>query len=459
MKILKKLMILLVLAALIIGCSKEPENNYLGNLKVGYTMKLDDKEVPKAKFEFFYGRALTKYLNQYYSAFSDDYASIVDFNIEKDINDLKNQDCTVTGYTDKSWEYYFADQAKKDILEVEALVRGAKTAGYQINADDKKKARSTFGELESYCKENKIDFEDYLHSTFGLEATKDNLISYYEEANLASRYAAVLLKEPTDEEVEQYYLANKNDIDTINIRYFAFAKDDKAKADEFAQKIRSEADFKQMAVDYSSDDKKIYYQNNDLSLRQDLRKSDLPEYLQSVLFDQALPINSVRVVEGDSSIDVVMLVAREQPVYRQASISTVYLDARETDTDNLTTEKMNTCKEFADNLLQDFMNNTDRSIDKFHEYNSKYADDKNNQGDYDNISKGDSTIEIANWVFDESRQVGDLEVLMSNYGYTIVYFRGFGGIDYFERAKVLAKEATYDKQLNDLKRNIKVMIK
>ena len=60
MKILKKLMILLVLAALIIGCSKEPENNYLGNLKVGYTMKLDDKEVPKAKFEFFYGRALTK---------------------------------------------------------------------------------------------------------------------------------------------------------------------------------------------------------------------------------------------------------------------------------------------------------------------------------------------------------------------------------------------------------------
>ena len=82
--------------------------------------------------------------------------------------------------------------------------------------------------------------------------------------------------------------------------------------------------------------------------------------MQSVLFDQALPINSVKVVEGDSSIDVVMLVAREQPVYRQASISTVYLDARETDTDNLTTEKMNTCKEFADNLLQDFMNNTDR---------------------------------------------------------------------------------------------------
>ena len=47
-----------------------------------------------------------------------------------------------------------------------------KTAGYQINADDKKKARSTFGELESYCKENKIDFEDYLHSTFWFRGNK-----------------------------------------------------------------------------------------------------------------------------------------------------------------------------------------------------------------------------------------------------------------------------------------------
>ena len=67
------------------------------------------------------------------------------------------------------------------------------------------------------------------------------------------------------------------------------------------------------------------------------------------------------------------------------------------------------------------MNNTDRSIDKFHEYNSKYADDKNNQGDYDNISKGDSTIEIANWVFLINSNKLRFEVLMNNYGYTIVY--------------------------------------
>lgn len=52
MKILKKLMILLVLAALIIGCSKEPENNYLGNLKVGYTMKLDIKRCQKQNLSF-----------------------------------------------------------------------------------------------------------------------------------------------------------------------------------------------------------------------------------------------------------------------------------------------------------------------------------------------------------------------------------------------------------------------
>lgn len=456
MKILRKLLVLLALAVIITGCSKEPENNYLGNLKVSYTVKLDGKDVPRAKFEFFYGRALTEYLNQYYSTFDEDYASMVSFNIEEDINDLKNQDCTVEGYKDKSWEEYFAIQAKNDLHEIEALVKAAKTDNYKITDVDTKKARSMYGELESYCKDNKIDFDDYLHSTFGLEATKDNMISFYEEIELATRYVESLLTDPTDQQVEEYYQANKDDIDTINIRYFAFSKDNQAKAEEFAKAVNSETDFKRLAIESSSDDKKSFYQNDDLSLRQDLRKSDLPDYLQSVLFDQKLPLGTVKVVEGDTSYDVVMLVARNQPVYRQASISTIYLDARESETDILTQEKLDVCKSFADNLLQDFIDNTDKSIEKFHEYNSKYADDKNNQGDYNNISKGDSTKEIANWVFDESRKYGDLQVLRSTYGYTIVYFREFGGIDYFERSKELAKDALYDQKISDLKDDIKV---
>lgn len=459
MKILKKLMILLALSFLITGCSKEVSNDYLGNLKVGYTMKLDGKEVPRAKFEFFYGRALTEYLNQYYTAFNDDYASMVNFNIEKDINDLQNQTCTLEGYQEKSWEYYFADQAKNDLQEVEVLVKDAQANGYKVNDNDTKKARSMYGELKSYCKENEIDFEDYLHSTFGLEATKDKMISYYEEIELATRYVESLLKDPTDQQVEEYYQANKDEIDTIDIRYFAFAKDEQLKAEAFAKAVNSEQDFKRLAIDASSDDKKEYYQNDDLSLRQDLKKSDLPDYLQSELFNQTLPIGSVKVIEGDTSFDVVMLVARQRPTYRQANISTIYFDARESETDTLTQEKLDTCKSFAENLLQDFINNTDRSIDKFHEYNSKYADDKNNQGDYDNISKGDTTKEIANWVFDESRQSGDLQVLASTYGYTIVYFREFGGIDYFERAKILAKDAIYDQKLNDLKEKMIAEIK
>lgn len=456
MKILRKLLVLLALAVIITGCSKEPENNYLGNLKVSYTVKLDGKDVPRAKFEFFYGRALTEFLNQYYNAFDEDYGSMVSFSIEEDINDLKNQDCTVEGYKDKSWEEYFAIQAKNDLHEVEALLKGAKANGYKISKEDNKKAQSVYGELENYCQENNIVFDDYLHSTFGLEITKEKLINYYEEVELATRYAATLLKEPTDQEVEQYYQANKDDIDTVDIRYFVFSKEDKDKAMQFADDVKSEEDFKRLAIEYSDDSKKASYQNNDLTLRKDLRKADLPEYLQSVLFDQALASNSVKVVEGDTSFDVVMLVARVQPKYRQANISTIYLDARESNNDTLTSKKMNACKSFADNLLQDFIDNTDKSIEKFHEYNSKYADDKNNQGDYNNISKGDSTKEIANWVFDESRKYGDLKVLSSTYGYTIVYFREFGGIDYFERSKELAKDALYDQKISDLKDDIKV---
>lgn len=193
-------------------------------------------------------------------------------------------------------------------------------------------------------------------------------------------------------------------------------------------------------------------------MRRNLVKEVLPEYLQKALYDQKFAPNSVKVVKGNNSYDVVMLVNRTKPEYRQANISTIYLDARESDSDTLTTDKMAVCKNFADNLLKDFVNNTDKSIKKFHEYNSKYADDKNNQGDYDNVSKEDSTVQIADWVFEGNRKYGDVKVLPSTYGYTIVYFKEYGEVDYYQKAKKLAKDDLYDQKLNKLKKDVKVVL-
>ncbi|MCL2044823.1 MAG: peptidylprolyl isomerase [Oscillospiraceae bacterium] len=69
-----------------------------------------------------------------------------------------------------------------------------------------------------------------------------------------------------------------------------------------------------------------------------------------------------------------------------------------------------------------------------------YSDEDTEGGFYGNILQGMMVPEIDSWLFDESRQVGDWELLHTQYGYHLVYFAGFG-----ERyCDYLATEGVYD---------------
>ncbi|MFV0393714.1 MAG: peptidylprolyl isomerase, partial [Coprobacillaceae bacterium] len=418
---------------------------------------VNDEEIDSKELEFYYGYSLMKYINQYYSAFDEDGFNMMNFNIDEDINSLQNQDCSIEGYEGKSWEYYFVSKATEMYQEIESLYIEAKKEKYETTKEDETKAEEAYNSIVSYCETNEIDENDYLHSTFGKDMTKETLIEYYTKVELANRYAQTLLVEPTDDQIETYYEKYKDDIDTVTIRYFAFSKEQEAEAEAFKNSVTNEEDFKQLAITYSNEENKEYYQNDDLTLRSYLRKDDVPEYLQDVLFGEVTN-GTTMVVEGTTSYDVVMFVSRDKPSYQQAQVSTIYLDARESNEDSLTDEKLQASKEFAEGLLTSFLAEENPSIDTFHQYNQSYSDDKTNQGDYDAISRGDSTKEIENWVFDQTRVAGDTAVLPSTYGYSILYFRGYGEVEYQQRTKEIAVERVYDETIESLKNTLVIRI-
>lgn len=452
-----KYIVLLTSIISLTGC-QEDKNEYLGNLDLSYQAYVNDEKMDSEELEFYYGYALMKYINGYYTAFDDDGFNMLSFTIGEDINSLKEQTCTAEGYENETWEYYFVKQATLVYQEIHSLSNEAEKQGYKITKEDTKKAQDAYKSITTYCEDNTIDITDYLHSTFGKNMTKDLLISYYQKIEMAQRYAETLWVEPTDEQIESYYEIYKDDIDTINIRYFAFDKDKKEDAESFKNAITNEEDFKELAITYSDDETKEYYKNNDLTLRKYLRKEDIPEYLQEALFSVDA-IGKTVVVEGTTSYDVVMVISREKPTYQQAKVSTIYLDARESNNDTLTDEKMQASKSFAEELLTNFKAEENPSLEIFHEYNKKYSDDKNNQGDYDAVARGDSTKEIETWVFEELREVGDTAVLPSTYGYSVVYFRGYGEVDYYQRTKELTVTKMYDEKLETLKKELKITIK
>lgn len=448
--------LLLMLLMPMAGCQQE-KNTYLGDLDISYTAWKEDKEIEDNVLGFYYGYSLTKYKNQYDAAFAEDSSQMIGFTIDTDINALQEQMCTIEGYQEQTWEYYFVDQAVQLYQEIEGLYIEAIQEGYTITNEDTQKAKEAYDIILAYCQTNDIKEEDYLHSTFGKQMDVDTLLAQYANIEMVQRYVSSLWVEPTPQEVEGYYEMYKDDIDMVTIRYFAFEKDNKEQAETFVKQATSEAMFKQLAITYSTEENKEYYRTEDITLREHLQKEDVPNYLQEAIFDTK-NIGTTMLIEGISSYDVVQVVAREKPTYQQANVSVIYLDAREYDKDTVTEEKLQTSKTFAEEVLLSIEAEETMSLDVFHQYNKKYSDDKNNQGDYDDVSRSQTSKEVGMWLFDEARQVGDMTVLPGTYGYSILYFRGYGERQYYQKAKDIAKDQMYEEKIKEVKDNIVITI-
>lgn len=456
MKKIIKYILLIPLVLSLGGCNPKT-NNYLGNLNLSYRAYVNEEEIESSVLGFYYGYSLMRFVNQYYDAFDMDGFGMLGFEIDNDINALQDQKCTIEGYEDHTWEYYFVVKATEVYQEIEALYLEAIENGYTVSSEDIGQAKDVYSGIVTYCEKNDIDVVDYLYSTFGKGMTEELLTSYYAKVAMSERYAQTLWIEPTKEQIESYYEQNKDDLDIISMRYFSFSKERQEEAEAFKNAILSEADFKELARQYIEESLQDIYDQNDASLRSHLRKKDLPEYLQTVMFDEAA-VGTTIIVEGTASYDVVMLVSREKPTYQQAQVATIYFDARMHNTDALTEEKMQASKEFAEGIWESFKAEEDPSLEVFNQYNQTYSDDKNNNGHYDFVSRGDSTKEIEHWLFDEDRQPGDTSVLPSSNGYTILYFRGYGERDYYQRAKQMVIEKIYEDTLTLTKNNLVIKI-
>lgn len=86
-----------------------------------------------------------------------------------------------------------------------------------------------------------------------------------------------------------------------------------------------------------------------------------------------------------------------------------------------------TAKEKAEKLLADWEKmEGGKTLENFKELVKKNTDDtgsKENGGLYENISYDQSYVEpFLNWCIDESRKVGDVDIIETEYGYHIMYF-------------------------------------
>ena len=114
-------------------------------------------------------------------------------------------------------------------------------------------------------------------------------------------------------------------------------------------------------------------------------------------------------------------------------------------------------KEEADKILEEY-NKGDKTAEAFGELAKKHTDDSNGDlgGLYENVAKGAMVEEFENWIYDEARQVGDVELVKTTYGWHMMYYVGEGAIAWENTAESGLKEEAYNDKLEELTEEYKV---
>lgn len=247
-----------------------------------------------------------------------------------------------------------------------------------------------------------------------------------------------------------------------------------AKAEEMLGKITDEASFVELAKEYCDEGDRATFESETASLVKGLKKSivssNIGSDLADWLYDSARVAGDKRTYSTSDYAYVIYLIA---PAYRsedrlvsarhilisfesvkstlesQAAIDedATATDAALDDTTVKTVDAADGTKvtnegtgyssevvlktyEQAKEVL-DLFNNGDKTEESFADLAEQYSADSGSVGEdatngggglYENIEKGQMVAPFENWVYDESRQPGDTGIVMTNYGYHVMYF-------------------------------------
>ena len=167
------------------------------------------------------------YHNAYNSIVNSKYASLygIDKNTslsQQSLNDTAKMMLRVS--EDMTWDAYFRDAAKKSLIQLTMLKKGAAEKGMTFNDDMQKEVDRTVETFSTYAKKAGYSTSAYLKLMYGNNMTMSTFKSILKDTLLASHYQQDYIDSLTytDEEVETYYNEHKNNFDVADYEYIYF---------------------------------------------------------------------------------------------------------------------------------------------------------------------------------------------------------------------------------------------
>ena len=157
----------------------------LGNSSLFYTarpaLQVGDVKYSSAEVNYAYRTAYLSFCNQYSSILSS-----IGFDTKKPLDEQK---CTISEEFD-TWDDYFKNAAKQNLVQVTALCDAAEKAGITLDEDDQHEVDEQFSYIELSAKQYKYSsVSKYLQAVYGNGVTKKVARHMLELSQLASKYS------------------------------------------------------------------------------------------------------------------------------------------------------------------------------------------------------------------------------------------------------------------------------
>lgn len=397
-------------------------------------LKVGDHKITPVEFNYFYQDA-------YYSVYNT-YSSYGMWNYMVDTSKpIEDQECTMDE-NGGTWTDYLTSTASDSALQTYALYDAAMADGYTLSEDAQASIDSTRENLDLYATSNGFkNADDYLEDFYGKGASVDSYISYLTLQQTASGYATSKTEGFTysEDELKTYYDENRNDFDSVTYRVFSVSTEnddtDAAKATADAMKAEldgSEQSFIDAARKYAPEDMQESYEDDTYTLRKNSSYATVSSNAYGDwLFSGTRLAGETEVFATDTGYSVIMFVSRDDNQYQTVNVRHILAKVATSGEDSTSTDQdWDDCLA-AITEVENAWNESDKSEEAFADLAMEYSDDSSSTGGglIEDVRKGQMVQEFEDWCFDDARQIGDSEVVKTQYGYHLMYFSGVG--DYY----------------------------
>ncbi len=419
---------------------------------------------------------LNDYIRNWASSYGENlsvYAGMMGLNINEPINEQVTN--TTTGET---WADRFLtdalDKAKSDY----ALYDKAMAEGFKLTEEQQQALELSETQLELYAMYyGYSNVNAYLRAVYGYGSNLKSFMEYNEVATIAQAYynqykdslkyddAAIRehdTKNPfvyTSFDYVSYYIGCSSYLtggttDDKGNKTYSDAEQAAAaqKAEEIAKALASSSDVEALdkaiaALEINKD------KDNAASTKNvDIMYSGIPSMLQSWMTDDARAEGDITYIANESTSKdsdgneiktingyyVVIFQKRDENLRPLANVRhlLVSFEGGTTDSSGNTTysdEEKAKAKEEAEKLLQEWKDG-DATEESFIELVKKHTDDtasKETGGLYEDIHRNSNYVEnFTNWAVSDDRKAGDTGVIVSDYGYHVMFYVGDDDMNY-----------------------------